>query len=177
MATVPTMRTWTDTEVVDASMMNSNIRDALNFLLSRPKFQGRQTVAQSIPNTGFTSITFDVEDVDTDGGHSTVTNTSRYTAQTAGYYLCSGHATFVNTSAGGDRRAILALNGTAVNGSNGNNTSDASVPYSVPVNTMYIYLNIGDYIELQVSQSSTGALNTNVSGSYQSMLSVLWIST
>jgi len=177
-ATVPVMTTVSAGGIGTAALWNGQVRDLGNFFLSgRPKFQGRQTVAQSIPNAANTSITLDVEDHDNDSGHSTSTNTSRYTTVTAGWYWCSGHVCFTNTGTGGDRRALLAVNGSTVNGSQGNETSDASVPYAVLCSPTLIFLNVGDYLEIQGFQSSTAALNTAVSGAQQSALTAIWLST
>jgi hypothetical protein len=86
--------------------------------------------------------------------------------------------TFANTSLGGDRRARFAVNGTAVNGSAGSTTSDASVPYAVNARTKLIFLNVGDFLTLQGFQStSSGTLNTNVSAENQATLTVIWQSS
>jgi hypothetical protein len=76
MATLPSFRTWTAGEIVTAAYMNSNVRDAGNFFLSWPVFEGRQAVAQSFTSGAPTALLIDTEDIDTDNGHSTVTNTS-----------------------------------------------------------------------------------------------------
>lgn len=179
MATVPVMSTVSAGGIGTAALWNSQVRDLGNFFLSvAPKFQGRQTVAQAMPNAAWASVTLDAEDHDNDSAHSTSSNTSRYTTVTAGWYECSGGLTFVNTSLGGDRRARLAVNGTAVNGSAGSTTSDASFPYSVCTRPMLIFLNVGDYLELQGYQSaSSGSLNTNVTAENQPTLTAIWRST
>lgn len=175
MATVPTMRTWTDTEVVDASMMNSNVRDMGNYVLGPPHTFIRQTVAQSLTSSTWTAITFDTEEVDSDGGHSTVTNTSRYTGQTAGWYFVAGLASFA-ANATGTRRIRFNLNGAAMNASEATTSAQGVGATGIGVTRM-VYLNVGDYIEVFAYQSSGGALNTSVNTESQSQLSVLWIST
>lgn len=178
MATVPSQATMSAGGTLTAAIWNDDVRDAVNFFVSgRPRFQGRQTVAQSIGASVYASITLDVEDTDNDSGHSTSTNTSRYTAVTAGLYVCCGKVCFTNTSGGGDRRARLTVNGTAVVGSLGNQSSDASIPYAVCTPTMLVFLNAGDYLEVQGFQSTVGALNTAVSGEQQSMLHAHWLSS
>ncbi|WP_084963761.1 hypothetical protein [Thermoactinospora rubra] len=89
MATIPSPRTWTVGELVTAAKMNADLRDGLNFLLAPPLAALRKSVNQLIPQTSPTEVTWDVEDIDRDGGHSNVTNPSRYTAQTAGWYQVS----------------------------------------------------------------------------------------
>lgn len=179
MATVPNQATVSAGGTLTAAIWNDDVRDMGNFFISgRPKFEGRQSVAQSMPNATWASITLDVEDHDNDSGHSTVTNTSRYTAVTAGWYQCSGGVTYVNTSLGGDRRARLAVNGTAVNASAGSTTADASVAYSVNTRTKLVFLNVGDYLELQGLQTaSSGTLNTHTTVENQSSLTAIWMSS
>jgi hypothetical protein len=86
MATVPVPRTWISGELVVSSFMNG-LRDALNFLLSPPCWVLKQnTVGQSVAAGTDTPVAWDTEDIDSDNVHSTVTNTSRVTPQTPGWY-------------------------------------------------------------------------------------------
>lgn len=86
MATVPNPRTWTVGEQVTATKLNADIRDSFIFFKAPPLAVLRKTSNQSIPSNSPTAITWESELIDRDGGHSTVTNTSRYTSQTSGYY-------------------------------------------------------------------------------------------
>jgi hypothetical protein len=173
-ATLPSFRTWTAGEVVTAAFFNSNVRDAGNFFLSWPVAELRQTVAQSLATGASTAVTMDTEDVDTDNGHSTVTNTSRYTGQTAGRFQCSGKVGFA-ANAAGVRVVWLSKSGTAINGSGVEeitNTVAAAVTL-LPTATMTTFLNGStDYLEVFALQTSGGALNTDVTTFDQSILSV-----
>lgn len=176
------MRTWVSGELVVASYMNGNIRDLGNFLLARPMAIIRQTVAQSVPNASWTPVTFDTEDLDRDNGHSTVTNTSRYTAATPGYYWISAQLPFV-TNTTGIRGMRFRTNGVDVplNGHGriltnttlgGNDTSMSSSGAQ--------YLNgTSDYMELICYQNSGGALNLLVDNSLgpQPRFQLLWATT
>lgn len=111
---------------------------------------------QSIPDSTVTALTFNTERFDTDGIHSTTSNTSRLTCRTAGVYHMDAHVEFASNSTG-ERQLLLKLNGTtfiaadsraAING----NPTKASIP------TTY-QLVVGDYVEVFVFQSSGGALN------------------
>ncbi len=75
----------------------------------------KQTVSQSVPNATWGIITFDAEDVDTYGGHSTTSNTSRYTCQYAGWYRIGGRAAFA-ANATGSRGARVHINGNYIPG-------------------------------------------------------------
>ncbi len=159
--------------------MNSNIRDAGNFLLARPLASIRQGVAQSIPNSTWTACTFDTEDIDRDNGHSTVSNTSRYTGATPGYVWTAYTAAFALSSAGG-RAGRIRLNGADSSQTAG--TGVFHVPPSALVSVIsgggLQYLNgTSDYLELVVLQTSGGALNTYVATDVLTRLSVLWVSS
>lgn len=173
MATVPTFRTWVSGEIVTAAYLNSNVRDAGNYWLARPLAILRQTVGQSIPTATWTAILLDTEDIDRDGGHSTVTNTARYTSPTAGYLMFSGAVAHgVNATAA--RGAAWALNGVNIT------PVDALVPTvaatfgaHVAAPTELIAVNGStDYVTLQAYQNSGGALTT-VAASH---MCVLWVS-
>jgi hypothetical protein len=136
-----------------------------------PVFVGTQTVAQSIPANAFTSLTMDSEVVDTFNGHSTSTNTSRYTCALAGWYNVVGRYPTSGT-ANTKRIASIAVNGTGVR-NNEIDPSDASLS-TVEV-TALVFLNVSDYVEVQVLQNTAGALNTNVASGYASTMEVHWL--
>jgi hypothetical protein len=118
------------------------------------------TAVQSIPNATDTILTFNSEAWDTDGYHSTSTNTSRITipAGLGGKYLVT-----MNTSP--------ALNGTGgrymeiyKNGARLVNDIGIAGSASLYVNlagTFVVNLVATDYIEMLVYQDSGGALNFN----------------
>lgn len=176
MATVPSEVTAVAGSVLTAAMWNSNVRDGLNFILSPPFAVLRQTVAQSLATSGsWTSILLDTEDIDRDNGHSTSSNTSRYTSQTAGWYDCDGYAATAanSTNARGTR---LAVNGNASRGRATFGPATASDIWGGPC-VGSVYLNVGDYVEVQAFQNTGGALNTAVPGDVTSALTVRWCST
>lgn len=162
---------WTSSEA------NSYIRDPIAFLMNKPAAVLRQSVAQSLTSGAYTALTFTTEDLDDDpdggGAHSNSSNTSRYTAVYAGWYWCSGGASFV-ASAAGQRAVRYAVNGTAVSGSETFMDANAAFTTELAARAMLVFLNAGDYVELQAMQSSGGALNTEVTAATQSMFSVSW---
>jgi hypothetical protein len=113
----------------------------------------------AVANDTLTAVTFDTETFDTDGYHSTVTDTSRVTIPTGkgGYYLLSS-STYWDSNSSGFRRIRYRINGStsALNTytpgtSNANSTQNHTV----------VNLAAGDYVEMLVSQNSGGSLNTN----------------
>lgn len=110
-------------------------------------------VAQSIPNATQTALLFAAELFDTDGFHSTATNTSRMTipAGKGGIYLVTGGASVSGTTG----RLIMQIykNGVSVSATeNGNNSSLQGWQI-----TRVLQLVATDYIELFVYQGSGGA--------------------
>ena len=68
---------------------------------------------QSIPTGAtFTILTFDTESYDTDAFHAPVTNNSRLTIPTTGFYILTGQITWATNTAG-YRTLRLYKNGTA----------------------------------------------------------------
>jgi hypothetical protein len=162
MASIPVFITWVTSQVVTAAQMNSNIRDAGNFFLSWPVAELRQTVAQSLTSGSGAAITLDTEDVDTDNGHSTVTNTSRYTPQTQGRFQHSGGIGYVSSSAGA-RYAYWSINGSAINAGMHNYNAGTTGVLRITAPTLTSFFNGStDYLELFGLQSSGGALNTDI---------------
>lgn len=133
-------------------------------------FHARQTVSQNILDSVFTSITFTTEDIDTAGGHSNVTNNSRYTAQSNGWRRAYGGISYGGSTTG-QRYARLALNGVSLDGS-GNRVGGSANSTAVPTRTVLVWMNTGDYLELQGHQNSTGTLATTATGELQSTLTV-----
>lgn len=179
MATVPVEVTIAAGSTLTAATWNANVRDAINFLLSTPIFEGRQTAAQSLTSGAATAILLDTEDVDTDNGHSTSSNTSRYTAQTAGRYQVGGGVSWSN-NATGRRAAIWAINGVSIAGGEANmTTAVVAQPVATPARSRTVFLNVSDYVEIWGLQDSGGALNTGsaIAASLQCNMSVRWVGT
>ncbi|WP_327088529.1 hypothetical protein OIE66_40475 [Nonomuraea sp. NBC_01738] len=157
MPTAPTPRTWVVGEVVTAAKMNE-IRDAFNFLLNPPIFELTHSGSISPATSTNALMPFNGETIDRDNGHNTVTNNSRYTSQTAGYYMLTGGVGFTSNGTG-KREMTLLVNGV-----------DEYYPSSIPglaagftgmTSAGRVYLAVNDYAEVQVWQNSGGALATN----------------
>jgi len=177
-ATVPVEMTAVAGAVLTAAQWNSNVRDAINFIIAPPLALLRQTVSQSIANGAWVPVNLDTEDLDRDNAHSTVTNTSRYTAQTAGYYSyqgCAHHG--INTT--GIRSAVWRPNGGAAT----TYKNKLQVPASPAGTTTAVlthatfFQNVGDYVELMCFQNSGGALSLYVTDEGNPSMNALWISS
>jgi hypothetical protein len=178
-ATIPNEVTFVAGAVLTAAQLNTNLRDAINFLITNaPMCVVRQTANQSLVASTYAPITFDAEDRDNDGMHSTVSNTSRMTAQTAGWYECGGTVSTTNTAAATSRGAKWTVNGADVGGSQTFLLLASGTVAIVAPPTKMLFLNVGDYVELQgitsgASPTTASAANT----SQQCGANVHWIST
>jgi len=118
--------------------------------------QVRSTANQSISNATNTTITYDAEVFDTDSMADLGTNDERLTIKTAGKYLIIFNCAFAS-NATGYREAFLYLNGdtatqvTTIPATSGRRTSCGLAWVQS--------FSVDDYIQVQVSQNSGGALN------------------
>lgn len=118
------------------------------------------TNGYDIANSTYTDLTFDGERFDTDGFHSTTTNTNRMTVPSgkAGYYNIIGSITY-DASGTGSRQLILAINGSRTS-----TYSQWHEMGGVSTGPVTLYINIianlavGDYFGLQTRQNSGGNL-------------------
>jgi len=127
-------------------------------------FHGYQTVIQSVPNIAFTPITFTNEIVDTHGGHSTSSNTSRYTPPISGYYKCSGVVAFAPFTGTTDfRTAQITKNGSPVDGNPQNNIRSLNHAGVVPMAWCEATIacnGTSDFIEIEGWHDRGSATNT-----------------
>lgn len=174
---VPSTRLFQAGEVETGAYLNSAVTNLGNFMLGKPIAQMRQTVAQTFTNSTAAAVTFTTEDVDRDNGHSNSVNTSRYTAQTAGWYRISGATSFASNTTG-VRAAYWYLNGSQLSLTQAvtRSTLIAGI-MSLIMPTILQYLNVGDYMELWAFQSSGGNLASDASSGYQPYFMLEWIST
>lgn len=150
MATVPNPRTWGTSEQVTAAKLNADIRDSFNFFKAPPLARLRKSGDQFINNNTATAVIWDFEMFDRDNGHSNLTNNSRYTAQTAGWYHLSANLQYENRVGmfvWSD--AYFRKNGSTIQ----NRTiSIANYPYFWLTHIFegYMQLNVNDYVEVVV---------------------------
>jgi len=137
----------------------------------------KNSTNQSISNATYTYMNFDTELIDTDGFHSTSTNTDRITipAGLAGKYMIVQQMRFDSNSTG-FRRADIDLNAStslAVATANGVNGVATVITATAIQN-----LSVGDIVRAEVYQTSGGALNAtgdNGTGNSGNFLAVYYL--
>jgi hypothetical protein len=128
-----------------------------------PAFVGARifnSTTQSLANSTWTAITMNSETYDTDGFHSTSTNTSRITIPTGlgGYYLAIGNLAFA-ANATSWRGIGIYKNGSEVVGAYTDYAGGTTGTVQIISDIMNLVA--GDYIELYGRQNSGGNLNTS----------------
>lgn len=157
MTSVPSPQTITAGTAFTAAQGNS-WRDSCNWCLSNhPMAVLRSSGTQSINNSSSTAVLLDVEDIDSDSGHSLVTNTSRYTSPTAGWFLITAYVPFA-ANATGLRQLEIRVNGSGITLSS-TPTVGAGVATHCSTSTHYFLNGSTDFVEMFAFQTSGGALN------------------
>lgn len=158
---------------ITSALWNSNVYNGLTFLLNPPIFFGYQTAGQSLTSGTALAVTLDTETLDPYGGHSTSTNTSRYTAQVAGTYLvwgcvCVNGATSQTYIAG-----FVAKNGAEQPGRS-MLPANSSHTYTIPVMPIPVVMAVNDYVEIWAQADGTSP-TTHGSATQTSTMSVAFL--
>ncbi len=172
---VPTPRTFTVGETEVGAYFNA-VRDALNFLINIPIATVYQATAQTIsPANTPVMLTFDATVVDSYGGHSNSTNNSEYIAQVAGWYLITGSVCFVASSSGTYRKVQAYHNGSPIPyGPSQLPPAGATYATSVPMVPAFIYMAVGDYVQIGAT-TDVASIATVISSQNNSSMTVFWL--
>jgi hypothetical protein len=165
LATSPAITTPTITDPTISS--NAITGSAARLVFKQAMVRVTKSGAQSINNSTTTAITWDTETYDTDTLHSTVSNTSRLTASVTGKWLVTTSIGFA-ASATGSRIVTIRKNGTTDYAQAASPNAGGSDGVQVTVSDI-VDLAASDYVEINVTQNSGGALNVNTSSTQFSM--------
>jgi hypothetical protein len=152
-------RSYSTGELVTAAMLNQEIRDNLNFLAAMHGARAYRATNQNITTATDTAVVWTAESYDTDVYHDLVTAPSRFTIPSgfAGYYQMRGQARFEGNNTN-FRVARIRLNGTT-DLAEDQRSPDATAVFATTVSsTTTQFLQVGDYVELIVRQSSGSTL-------------------
>jgi hypothetical protein len=151
------------------------LADEYNGGVIQPHAWLRATVDQSVANNTFTAVNLDTEDSDTHNGHSTVTNTGRYTAQIAGWYRILGRTGWASNATGW--RALDIYHGPGAGDTAVLGCADwkpcASSTFAFSLQAMCdLHMAVNDYVYMAAFQTSGGALNLFSGADIQCSMSV-----
>jgi hypothetical protein len=136
------------------------IRDDLEFMIDPPICSVFHSTTQNVTTGGSgVDLAADSENFDNDAMHSTVTNNSRITIQTAGRYLLTATIDF-QQDATGQRQLQFKLNDTTTFGIDRRQTTSSLV--AINQSTATIALVAGDYVEVNAFQNSGSTLTCNL---------------
>lgn len=164
-------------EVLTAAVWNSDVRDNVKFLARPPSVRVERDATQSLDNSTWTEISFDVEAWDTDTMWSSTAATKVF-AKTAGKYLVTGIGSFAASTAGSNRAFGFRKNTTSGGPSEGSMLinppeTGAGANYRICV-TNLITLTTGQYLQFVGFQDSGSGLNTIAN---ETIFSMLWVSS
>lgn len=159
-------------QIITNAFITANWSDNLMFLLNKPLCVVTQVTSQSIPTAVGTAIAFDTTTTDTYDAHSNTVNNTRMVAQVPGWYKITGQAMFA-PNGNGARQVMLAVNGTLVLPSMTGVGTSGLINLSIQCD-YEVYLNAGDYVEVQAWQSSGGSLSLVTGGS---AMTARWVRT
>ena len=121
-----------------------------------------KNASQSVANGVYTALTFQVELFDTDGFHSTSSNTERITipAGKGGYYLIVGQVSMTGT---GNLTNVRRIPEITKNGTTNLKSADSPIGQDYPQGIVMAIANLiaTDYITLRVYNGTGAAFNVN----------------
>lgn len=163
-------------QTISASLWNTQGPKAMSdFYTGPPIFRGRSNATVSTANNVWVAMPLQVSEIDSDSGHSNVTNNTRYTCQVAGWYLICGLAAWTNSAAAaGKMDCAVWLNGALVPTSMQSYNKQASDFGSVNTET-FLQLAVNDYIEIQGRQATGSTINTQIGTDLCPLMNVFWI--
>jgi hypothetical protein len=179
---VPTPKTWAASEFVDATELNTELRDVFNFLMTPPRVFAYHTAATALTDGAWTLVSLGAELYDpySTVGHDNATNNSRVHARETGLYqvACQLRTTTLTgtifqfqlransagSSTGGTRIFLQSQNGAG----GGEATAGGR--------TLDYPLNNGDYVELFIRVDTGGSPNASIdAGADATFLSLRWV--
>ncbi|MBK3624903.1 hypothetical protein JHN59_08585 [Streptomyces sp. MBT49] len=177
--TVPAIASQSPGNFLTGALWNASVKAMGDWALGSgtnglPRFRGYATSAQALSDNTWTSLNLDTESYDSDNGHSTSTNTSRYVVQVAGTYLVVGSVGMA-ANATGNRSARLTVNGSSIPGTFVKTLAPTAAHSAGLVTSMIVSCIANDYIEVQGLQTSGAALNTSAGGDVAPSLSCIWL--
>ncbi len=139
----------------------TQIRTNFEFLIDPPACSVLGSSAQSVANDTLVILNAGSETFDNDGMHSTVTNNSRITAQTAGRYLINTVVEFAANAASYNQVDFLKNGATTLPGTRLPPVTTGAFPTALAI-TETVVLAAGDYVEVRVRHTAGGTIDVTL---------------
>lgn len=173
---LPTVPSFAFQETPTLTKMQ-NLAGAVSFVAQVPIVVSlKRSATQSIAANTATAVQWNVSEVDSDSMHSNVTNPSRLTAQTQGYYRLHASLSMTVTATAADYEAYFQQT-TGINNPAGSghtqvfagessvSNSSASQFMSLSIRSLTPCLYVGDYVEVYVVCGQAVTLQYNFENS------------
>lgn len=167
-----TINTVTAAELITVQKMNEEWQGNISHLLNPPSCRVTKAATQTITTATDTALLFDTERYDTDTMHSTVSNTSRITFNTAGLYIV-GACIRWQASATGWRALSLRINGATNIGTNLADV-DSVIQHQQSVTAVWKF-SATQYVEAVVHHTNGADLNCEKAADYAPEFWATWI--
>lgn len=130
----------------------------------------------TVPNNTNTILPFNSEAIDTNGFHSTTTNTSRLTvpAGKGGYYAIWAKLEYDGSSANNYAGSIIVNGGTATPYANAVGSSGGTFANAVPMFVVYPLAD-GDYVELRARQITGGSILAKMNNEAETIFGMYYL--
>lgn len=152
---------------------NTYVRANLLAVRDAPRCRVYRTATQSIPNSTWTELLWTAERYDTASLHSTVSNTGRLTASTAGVWEVICHVMTDALTWGTDCLIELRKNGVSP-GIARDRLMTTGYPHTFTVAT-HVQLAASDYVTAHIIQMSGAAINVQAAGNYSPEFMMAWL--
>lgn len=172
--TVPSLVLQNPGSTVASSLWNSGPKAMGDFYTAPPMFRGLQSSPAALGSATWYPMGLQSTTVDTDGGHSNVTNNTRYTCQVAGWYWVHGFSAWANVGSQADLFTAIAVNGTIVLGT-GQALQKPGTDLGAASASGLVQLQVNDYVETWGRQDTGSVVNTWVGPDLCSCMGLVWV--
>lgn len=153
--------------LITGTIWNGQVRDALNYLLNPPMFQGYLSTGANVATGTSTQISLDTIQIDSYGGWAA----PNYTIQVGGWYEIMGGVGFA-ANATGQRFVWIQSNGSTLEAESYVSLNAAAAgSTNIGTKPFHRYCNQGTTLQLMVEQNSGGTLATTLNP----FLAVRWV--
>lgn len=171
--TIPRTAQKAATQLITGALWNAGPYAMGNFMLNVPVFRGVQNASQAVASNVWTPMFLQSETIDTDNGHSNVTNNPRYTCQVPGWYYIEGYIALNSGQPASRVESAIAKNSTIVPG---------SCQFLLRQNDLqslmtatFVQLAVNDFVEVWGRQQSAGSLNTFAGTDLCPCMNLFWV--
>lgn len=158
--------------VISKTAFGDVVKADLDYLANPPHVSVRRDASFNLTNAANTTITWDVEEEDTDNMWAATPNPTRITFNTAGVYVVTA-SVLISSNATGYRELNFLVNGAVVFGVQSANAVNGASQGMALVRT--VKASVGGYVEARIFQNSGGTLTISGGGHQWNHLAATWI--